>query len=106
MKANVSPLARSLAISLCHLLPPREHGDRDAVVAAEPKIHPNRVPWSDSSKPQPHHELLYVYDPTAIPFSPQVDLPVSAAPLGRHDRRPLLPLLSLALASVCDAEAC
>jgi len=35
MKANVSPLARSLAISLCHLLPPREHGDRDAIAATE-----------------------------------------------------------------------
>ena len=36
MKANVSTLARSLVISLCHLLPPREHGDQDTVAAAEP----------------------------------------------------------------------
>ena len=68
MKANVSPLARSLAISPCHLLPPREHGDWDAMAAAEPKIHLNRAPWSDSSKPQPHRELLHVFDPTVIPF--------------------------------------
>ena len=85
MKANVSPLARALAISPRPLLPPREHGDRN-VEAALSQIHLNRAPWSDSSQPQHHHELLHVLDPTVIPFSTQVELTVSAAPPGRHDR--------------------
>ena len=86
MKANVSTLARSLAISLCHLLPPREHDDRDTVTPPS-QILQHRAPWSDSSQPQHHHELLHVFDPTVIPFSTQVELTVSAAPPGCHDRR-------------------
>ena len=72
----------------CHLLPPRARrpgicGSRRA------KIHQNRAPLPDSSEPQHHRELLHVYDPTVIPFSPQVELTVSAAPPGRHDCRRL-----------------
>ena len=70
----------------CHLLPPRarrpgSYGSRRA------KIPLNRAPWSDSPEPQHHRELLHVLNPTVIPFLPQVELTVSAAPLGRHDRR-------------------
>ena len=72
----------------CHLLPlrarrPGSCGSRRA------KIHQNRAPLPDSSEPQHRRELLHVCDPTVIPFSPQVELTVSAAPLGRHDRRRL-----------------
>ena len=85
-KANSSPLSLRLAISLTAVPFLREHSDRDTVTPPS-QIHQHRAPLTDSSKPQPHRELLYVCDPTSTPFSPQVDLPVSTAPPGRHDRR-------------------
>ena len=85
-KANSSPLSLRLAISLTAIPLLRAHGDRDTVTPPS-QIHQHRAPLTDSSKPQPRRELLYVCDPTATPFSPQVDLPVSVAPPGRHDRR-------------------
>ena len=85
-KANSLPLSLRLAISLTIVPFLRAHGDRDTVTPPS-QIHHHRAPLTDSSKPQPRREPLYACDTTATPFSPQVDLPVSAAPPGRHDRR-------------------
>ena len=82
--ASLTP-SSSRHFPLCRSLP-RERGDRDAVAATEPNPL-NRAPLSDSSEPQHHCELLHVHDHTVISFSPQVELTVSAAPPGRHDRR-------------------
>ena len=82
--ASLTP-SSSRHFPLCRSLP-HERGDREAVAAAEPNPL-NRAPLSDSSEPQHHRELLHVRDHTVIAFSPQVELTVSAAPPGRHDRR-------------------
>ena len=76
----------SRQFALCHRLPPRErrpgrHGSRRA------KNPLNRAPLTDSLEPQHHRELLHVRDHTVIAFLPQVELTVSAAPPGLHDRR-------------------
>jgi len=111
MKASASPLSPHLASALAAIVFLHESGDWDAVAAAEPKIHLNRVPWSDSSQPQYHRELLHVRDHTVIAFSPQVEhhrVAMTAAGRARTRLCRLSPLLShlfLALGPGYDADA-